>query len=79
MVTTKFYKLTDDGRDQEEVAVLTVADDDTWTIAGDEQYVPLDITILTEDGRLSFENNPTVWAQRIPQELRGPYLVAVSS
>ena len=76
----EFLKLTDDGRAQVVAATLTINADGTHVIAGDKEYVPLDITVLLEGGRrIAFEDDPITWARNIETELRTPYLVAVVS
>lgn len=76
MVVTEFLKLTADGLGQEKVATLTVHDDGTHTISGDPDWVPTDVGILLEHGRLTFEDDPAAWARSIGTELRTPYLTA---
>ncbi|MFK4298188.1 hypothetical protein ABH924_003349 [Arthrobacter sp. GAS37] len=73
----EFLKLTDDGLDQVVAAKLTIRADGTHEIEGDKEYVPLDLDVLLDGARVTFEADPLTWARHIETELRTPYLVAV--
>lgn len=81
MITVELRRIPEGHNDYTTVATLTVNDDGAVTIDDPEQYLPVDMHVLVKgaDGprRVTFDEDPDLWARNLHRALRTGYLVPV--